>query len=132
MATSESIDPEAAFAQLARIKLSETDLNGVLNMIADLARRAVPGADEVSVTLVRDQQARTAAFTSELALRLDETQYALGSGPCLDAAGTAGAMVLSRIATETRRPQWTSQAVELGRTVRCRWACRSRSPSPAR
>ncbi|WP_306839760.1 GAF and ANTAR domain-containing protein [Catenuloplanes nepalensis] len=108
------MDPEAAFAQLARIKLGETDLDGVLGTIAGLARQAVPGADEVSVTLVRDRKAQTAASTGDLALYLDEVQYALGSGPCLHAAATAGAMVLSRIATETRWPQWTARASELG------------------
>ncbi|MDQ0366826.1 GAF and ANTAR domain-containing protein [Catenuloplanes indicus] len=114
MATSDPIDPEAAFARLARIKLGETDLRGVLDMIADLARRAVPGADEVSVTLVRGQKPQTAALTSDMALRLDQAQYELGSGPCLEAAGTAGVMLLSRIATETRWPRWTPRAVELG------------------
>ena len=62
------LDPTDAFAALGRIKLSETDLPGVLNRISELAQRAIPGAEEVSVTLVRSAGAYTAAFTGQIAL----------------------------------------------------------------
>src|SRR5689334_23098849 len=65
---SHPLDPTAAFAALGRIKLSDTDLSGVLNQISELAQRAIPGAEEVSVTLVRGTGAYTAAFTSQTAL----------------------------------------------------------------
>src|SRR4051812_42114796 len=90
--TNEPIDPAEAFAQLGRIRLSDTDLNGVLDTIAHLAKRTIPGADEVSVTLVRDNKARTAAFTGDLALDVDESQYEAGHGPCLDASAAAATM----------------------------------------
>jgi hypothetical protein len=57
----EPMDPTEAFAQLGRIKLSDTNLDGVLDTIANLAERTIPGASEVSVTLVRGQRAHTAA-----------------------------------------------------------------------
>jgi GAF domain-containing protein len=41
---------------------------------------------DVSVTVVRDERPVTAAFTDRLAADLDESQYARGHGPCLDAA----------------------------------------------
>jgi transcriptional regulator with GAF, ATPase, and Fis domain len=114
MATDAHLEPDEAFARLARIKLSETDLDGVLGTIAELAKRTVPGAAEVSVTLVQGRKARTAAYTGDLALRLDKTQYELDEGPCLDAAATAGSMVLSRIVAEDRWPRWTPRARERG------------------
>jgi GAF domain-containing protein len=40
----------------------------------------------VSVTLVEAGRPRTAASTGELAAELDQQQYDLGCGPCLDAA----------------------------------------------
>lgn len=54
-------DPAAAFAEFGRIKLGETDLHGVLTRVAELARSALPGADEVSITLVRNGRPYTAA-----------------------------------------------------------------------
>ncbi len=82
------LDPIDAYAQPGQIKLGDTDLEGVLDRIAHLARRSIPGADQVSVTLLRGGGARTAAFTGDLAVRLDESQYQVGHGPCLAAAAS--------------------------------------------
>jgi len=114
MTNIESLDPGDAFAQLGRIKLSDTDLNGVLQTVADLAKRTIPGASEVSVTLVRGKGAFTAAFTGDLARDLDESQYAAGHGPCLDASAAAGTMSVPQTAGESRWPQWAASARELG------------------
>jgi GAF domain-containing protein len=114
MTTDEPMDPTEAFAQLGRIKLSETDLDGVLGAIADLAKRTIADADEVSVTLVRDAKAHTAAFTGDLALNLDESQYESGHGPCLDASAAAATLSVPAMAGETRWPQWASRALQQG------------------
>jgi GAF domain-containing protein len=108
------IEPTEAFAELGRIKLSETDLDGVLATVARLAKRSVPGSDEVSVTLIRGRSAHTAAFTGDLALALDECQYENGHGPCLDAAASAATFSVPRMSDERRWPQWTGQAIEAG------------------
>src|SRR3954464_5379995 len=51
--THDPIDPLAAFAELGRVKLSETSLDDILNQVAAAAQRALPGAADVSITLVR-------------------------------------------------------------------------------
>jgi GAF domain-containing protein len=114
LTSDEPMDPADAFAQLGRIKLSDTNLNGVLDTIAGLAKRTIPGANEVSVTLVRDNKAHTAAFTGELALRLDEAQYEAGYGPCLDASAAAAVLPVPDTARERRWPRWTAQAIDNG------------------
>ncbi|AVT38546.1 GAF and ANTAR domain-containing protein [Plantactinospora sp. BB1] len=105
-----SLDPTEAFTQLGRIRLAETDLDGVLDRIAQLARRTLTNADEVSVTLLSGDEPRTAAFTSRLALSLDERQYQAGHGPCLDAARAGATISLPDTATESRWPEWSAQA----------------------
>ncbi len=114
MSSTERMAPAEAFAQLGGIKLSETDLDGVLGTIARLARRTIPGADDVSVTLVRHGTAHTAAFSGELALPLDESQYETGHGPCLDAAAVGAVLVVPEIAGENRWPQWSARALAHG------------------
>ena len=109
-----SLDPNDAFAELARVKLGDTDLEGVLAKIAELAKGAIPGADEVSVTLVRDSRPHTAAFTAELALACDERQYEQGRGPCLDAATAAATFSLPDLSRESRWPGYTPRAVDAG------------------
>jgi GAF domain-containing protein len=104
------LDPIEAFGLLGRIKLGDTDLDGVLSQIAELARRTVPGAAEVSVTLIRSTGAQTAAFTGDLALSLDERQYEQGIGPCLEAADIAGVVSVSDTATDDRWPEWAARA----------------------
>lgn len=112
--TAHLIDPQAAFAELGHMKLGEADLEGVLSRVAVLARRALPGADEVSVTLVRDQKPHTAAFTGQLAVRLDERQYQSGRGPCLDAAAGRMTLSVSDMHNERRWPDWAAQATAAG------------------
>ncbi|MEU8821591.1 GAF and ANTAR domain-containing protein [Actinoplanes sp. NPDC048796] len=114
MSITDPLQPAEAFAQLGRIKLIDTDLDGVLDTIAALAKRTVPGVAECSVTLVRDQRAFTAAFTGELALRLDESQYRSGHGPCLDASAGATTLSLPDLAAEKRWPRWVALALRHG------------------
>ncbi|MEV4757052.1 GAF and ANTAR domain-containing protein [Micromonospora sp. NPDC049559] len=109
-----SPDLTDAYAELGRIKLSETDLDDVLARIARLAKRAIPGAEDVSVTLIRGEKAHTPAFTGELALKLDEWQYENERGPCLDAATTGSVMVVSDMAGESRWPRWARRAHAAG------------------
>jgi GAF domain-containing protein len=108
------LDPTEAFAALGRIKLSETDLTGVLNKISELAQRAIAGAEDVSVTLVRGTGAYTAAYTGQTALQLDEWQYEQGRGPCVDAAQAAAVVSVPDTATDQRWPEWGTRARTAG------------------
>jgi GAF domain-containing protein len=108
------LDPTAAFAELGRINLAENDLPGVLTRVAELARRTVPGAAEVSVTMVRERVAETAAYTGPLALSLDEWQYQQGTGPCLEAAATRTTVSLPELAADDRWPNWAERALAAG------------------
>ena len=108
------IDPNAAISELGQIKFGETDLSGVLSQVSELARRTIPGAEEVSVTLLKQEGAHTAAFSGEMALRLDELQYEYEQGPCLEAAKEAAVVSVPDMSEEVRWPQWAAQAVQGG------------------
>jgi GAF domain-containing protein len=114
MTDSEPLDPIDAFGRLGRIKLAETDLKGVLDEVAHLAKRTIPGAEEVSVTLVDSKKAYTAAYTGQLAVDLDELQYDRGHGPCLDASARATALSLPDMTGEDRWPDWATRALQAG------------------
>jgi GAF domain-containing protein len=81
-----SRDPRAAFAELSKIMLGEQQLSQTLARVAELAKQTIPGAAEVSVTLLHDSEVATVVFTGALASQLDERQYEAGFGPCVDAA----------------------------------------------
>ena len=114
MSETQPLDATDAFARIGRLKLGETDLEGVLQTIADLAKVTVPGADEVSVTLVRSSGAYTAAHTGDLALELDGVQYAQGTGPCLDAAARLTTLATPHVDGESRWPGWARRAGDAG------------------
>ena len=107
-------DPLAAFAELGRTKLSESSLDDVLRQVASTARRALSGAAEVSVTLVRRDVAYTAAHTGELALRLDERQYEHDQGPCLQAAKEQTTISVPDTASDPRWEGWAARAAAAG------------------
>ena len=89
------MEEAAAYAALSQIALSGRPLDQTLEEVAALAQRALRETPEASVTLLTDDQARTAAFSGQVALQLDERQYDQGYGPCLDAAVSGGAIHLT-------------------------------------
>ncbi|GAA4573177.1 GAF and ANTAR domain-containing protein [Micromonospora coerulea] len=108
------MDQTQAFAELGRIRLDEVSLDDILQRIADLANRTIPGTRDVSVTLARGSIAQTAVATGEVALVLDEWQYAQGHGPCLDASASGDSLSVPDMAVEQRWPSWAARARAAG------------------
>jgi len=108
------VDAGEAFHELGLLVLGEQSMESVLQKVAELAKSVVPGASEVSVTLVTGERASTAAFTGPLAVELDERQYERGYGPCLQAAATGEQVHVEDAATETRFGDYTTAAVQRG------------------
>jgi len=99
---------------LARVPLAGRELSETLGEITRIARRAVPGADATSITLVRDDRGFTAAHDGQLALDADELQYERGYGPCLDAGRTGLTMLVRDMRTEQRWPDYAAAVVPKG------------------
>ena len=114
MAMSDTAQPQDAFAELARITLSEQSLDTVMQTISDLAKRTVPGASEVSVTIVEHAQAKTVAFTGQLAKDLDERQYERGYGPCLACVEGGEPVLVNDLVGDHRWRRWAVDATERG------------------
>jgi GAF domain-containing protein len=108
-----------AYRELAKLVLAEQPLSATLRRVAELVRDVVPGADDVSVTLVEGGKARTVAFAGDslLAPTLDERQYDAGYGPCLDAAVTGQTIHIEDTSTPHKLyPQFAEQARRQGVT----------------
>jgi GAF domain-containing protein len=106
--------PAEVFARLGRIRFGDIDFHGVLDLVSELAQRTVPGAGDVSVTLIGPRGAHTAAYTGKLALDLDDRQYARGQGPCIAAAMSGRTVVVPDMMRERRWPEWAEAAVAAG------------------
>jgi GAF domain-containing protein len=102
--------PASTLTALLGIRLGGTPLSGVLQRLVEIAKDGIPGADEVSITLVRDERPWTAAYTGQLALDADEMQYERGYGPCIE-AGMSGTLL--RVEDMRMEPRWPDYAANV-------------------
>jgi ANTAR domain/GAF domain len=89
-------------------------VDGALQLVVELARSCVNGADGVSVSLLRHGRLSTVAASDQTILDMDADQYATGEGPCVDASMKGHWFHAESLATETRWPSFVPQARGLG------------------
>ncbi|HEY0125793.1 MAG TPA: GAF and ANTAR domain-containing protein [Blastococcus sp.] len=104
----------AGLDALGRLLLAEHTRQSMLQRIVDLVAQEMPPGAEASLTLVRDEQPTTAAFSGRLAGQLDETQYERGHGPCLEAALGGQLTEIADARTESRWPAYVPSMIEHG------------------
>ena len=103
------------FGGLARALAGEEDPTETLTAIAAAALTTVPGATHASICAIEGRRrVATLAATSELARAVDAAQYQTGQGPCLDTLYTQATVRVPDMGGETRWPEFTARALELG------------------
>lgn len=85
-----------------------------MQRIADLSARIVPAAATCGITLAQDGHVITVASADALARLLDEQQYELDQGPCLEALRTAKIVTSDDLARETRWNGYPPRALAHG------------------
>ena len=99
---------------LARVVVGGRDLSNVLGEVTSVVRRALPGCEATSITLIRGERAFTAAHDGQMALDADELQYQRGYGPCLDAGRAGQVFLVEDMAAEQRWPEYARHAAAHG------------------
>jgi GAF domain-containing protein len=72
-------------SELAREMQADPDMAALLKHIVVGATTEVAGAEHAGISLIEGTHIRTEAATDELVERIDEQQYELQQGPCLEA-----------------------------------------------
>ena len=103
-----------ALERLGQLSLRDLSMEGLLQIVADLAKTVMPGSPEASVTLVVKDTPATVASTGPLATNLDESQYERGHGPCLHAARTGELTEIADTRTDGRWSDYLPRAAEHG------------------
>jgi GAF domain-containing protein len=112
---SERRELAARFAEVSSDLLSDSGEGPTFEGVVRRAVEMVPGCDAASITLLgRRGSTETVAATDSASDALDELQYHLGEGPCLDASFEEGAVVVSDVLTDRRWPEWSARAHALG------------------
>ncbi|MDT9591451.1 GAF and ANTAR domain-containing protein [Nocardioides zeae] len=108
------LDESAAFAALATEFQTARDPETTARTIVDRLHEIVPDADHVSLTLRRRGGFATLAASDARATQVDELQYALAEGPCVDAAATDPWIRSGDVGGDPRWPSWGPRARRLG------------------
>src|SRR6476469_10324570 len=102
----------SALSELAGLLMATSTFDDLMQAVADLAARAVPAASTCGITLSENGHVITVASADALARLLDEQQYELDDGPCLQAMRTGTAVFTDDVTVETRLNGYPGRAVE--------------------
>ncbi len=102
------------FSRLGReLSSHRGGLEDVLAVITKRALEAVPAAEHAAVSRSRNGHGfETVAATSPVPARVDDIQYRLGSGPCVDAALDDAVYRIGELSTSQRWPEFGRLAAE--------------------
>jgi transcriptional regulator with GAF, ATPase, and Fis domain len=107
-------DPAHVIAELALIRVDAASPQQILRRVAELAKQSLANVLDVSITVIEDGRPLTMIFTGQLAIDLDERQYGLGFGPCVDAATTGQTIVVNDDCDDSAYREFVEVAVRAG------------------
>jgi len=93
-----------ALASLSRFFVGDASVEETLDALAHTAVAALPGADFAGMSLWRDGELGTWAFTDPESPTIDRVQYETGHGPCLDALRYGEVLIVDD--SEEDDPRW--------------------------
>jgi GAF domain-containing protein len=108
------LDLTAAYVELQRVLIQSPDTDLLLDRIASLAAAVTTPPSSCGITLRRDGEVSTVAFSSTLAKQSDEIQYAHGQGPCLHSLRIGKVVHISDMDADSRWPAYRVAALALG------------------
>lgn len=106
--------PNATLAELAGLLLSTESFTDLLQGVAELAVRMINAATTCGITLAQQGRVMTVASADALADQLDEHQYELDQGPCLQALRTGEVVDAPDLGQELRWNRYPSIAMGYG------------------
>jgi transcriptional regulator with GAF, ATPase, and Fis domain len=105
----------ASIEDLAGLLVEERSLEQLLGQVLELTSRAIEASAAVSVTVLDDRgQHTTAAASSDDARAVDDAQYAMDEGPCVEALRTGVEQRFDDLTELTRWPLFRERAQQLG------------------
>jgi transcriptional regulator with GAF, ATPase, and Fis domain len=97
-------------AVLSLQRIDRQSLAATLDHMATLARDVIPAADYAAITILRDGKPETIVATDPVIELVDQVQYDVESGPCLDAYTTAKVFRIDETDDEKRWPEFARTA----------------------
>lgn len=104
----------ASLSALGQFVVSEQSLKESLQRVAELSVRAVYGADGAGVTWLVGSKPATVTAAGDFVRRIDEIQYTLDEGPCLQAYATQQIVLADDLERDGRWTRFTPPALRHG------------------
>ena len=114
MADAERVPITDALSSVQSLLMSGPDLEELLAKVADVAAKIVEPPASCGITTRYDDQLVTLVSSDARAALIDEQQYSLREGPCLDALETGEVVDVPDQARDERWSQYGPAARELG------------------
>jgi GAF domain-containing protein len=107
-------DLAESLTSLSELLLAAQPHDEALRRVAEFAVHAVPGCDGCGIALFESAPPTTLAASHRFVRAVDEVQYALTEGPCVDAVRQGRTVVVVDLADDARYAGFGPQAVDLG------------------
>jgi GAF domain-containing protein len=104
----------AGLTELAGAMLATESLHDFLVQVARLAAASLPIAGSCGITVQGEGRPLTVASSDALAEELDEVQYGVDAGPCLDAMRNSRINSIADLSVEDRWPTYCKHALSQG------------------
>ncbi|MET1134065.1 MAG: GAF and ANTAR domain-containing protein [Aeromicrobium sp.] len=115
MTTTDAFDVATALTEAARVMNRRQSMEETLDQIVRLAVETLPEFDHVGVSVAgRRGRIETLAGTDRLVWELDDMQYALDEGPCVDAIRRDRIVLVEHAPGDQRWPRYMAQAAQRG------------------
>ncbi len=101
----------SALSELAGLLLSTASFTELVQEVGELTVRTVAPAVRCGITLAQQDRVFTVAAAVELASQLDEQQYEIGDGPCLQALRSGEIVDVKDMRAESRWEDYPSIAM---------------------
>jgi transcriptional regulator with GAF, ATPase, and Fis domain len=102
-------------AEAAREMAQQPDTQATLDRAIEMVTELVPACDVAGISLAHPDGIDTPAASGEALREIDEYQYEIGEGPCLEALRRTDVVTSSNLAIDERWPRWGPRiAGELG------------------
>jgi GAF domain-containing protein len=111
----QSLDVAAALTEAALAINSPRTLEETLDAIVHAARGSVPGFDHAGISVMhRGGRIETLAASDQLVWELDDLQYALQEGPCVEAMRESAVVTVEHARHDPRWPNYMPKAADAG------------------
>lgn len=107
-------DMAATYAALQSLVLNAQSVEDFLTDLARLSSAITEPRASCGITARYGSRPLTVASSDARAERVDESQYVVGEGPCLDALRTGTPIAVRDMAADTRWEEYRERAVEQG------------------